>query len=230
MIEKSSVTIEDYLAVLYVMQRDGVPVVGARIAELFGVSAPTVTNTLKRMVRDGLVTMEDETGTTLTEMGLENAQAVTRRHMLSEWMLMRMLQVPWAKIHTEAHHFEHAISDDIEEQMRTNLGNPVTCPHGNPLPGYENIAESWVALYNLSPKDTGILRRVHEIGENQPEFMQFMEENGLTPGAQIEVIGLLPFNQTMTVRVETREVTIGFSIARYIFIEKVTGERAVPES
>jgi DtxR family Mn-dependent transcriptional regulator len=226
MIEKSSVTIEDYLGVLFVMERDGVPVVGARIAELFGVSPPTVTNTLKRMARDGLITMDDEKGVVLTGVGMENAQAVTRRHMLSEWMLMRMLQVPWAKIHTEAHHFEHAISEDIEEQMRANLGNPVTCPHGNPLPGYEEIAQDWTALYSLSPRDVGILRRVHEIGENQPEFMEFMEANGLVPGVQVEVVGLLPFNQTMTVRVAAREVTIGYSIAKYIYIEKRPAESA----
>ena len=133
MSEKSSATIEDYLETLYILQRDGVPIVGARLAEWLGVTPPTVTNTLKRMLRDGLIESNDAQGFLLTGQGLELARSVMRRHMLTEWLLMTVLKVPWSQTHSEAHNLEHTVSDRIEELMRANLGNPMTCPHGRPV-------------------------------------------------------------------------------------------------
>ena len=130
MSEKTSATIEDYLGLLYITERDGEPASGTRLAELLGVSTPTVTNTLKRMVRDGLITMDANHLPHLTELGGEKARTVMRRHMLAEWMLIRMLS--WSKVHHEAHGFEHTISDEVERALLQDLNQPVTCPHGNP--------------------------------------------------------------------------------------------------
>lgn len=220
MSEKNSVTIEDYLEVLYVLQRDSKPIVGARLADLLKVTPPTVTNTLKRMGRDGLVSFNDAQGTLLTEQGLEMARSVLRRHMLSEWMLMRMLKVPWSQTHAEAHHIEHAVSEAIEIQMRTNLGDPKTCPHGNPLPGYEYVAAGWTLLSDASPGETVVIRRIHEMGENQPELLKFLEEYGIIPGASVQVTEILPFNQSLSLKVKDRTISVGFSTARFIFVEK----------
>jgi DtxR family Mn-dependent transcriptional regulator len=135
-----SATIQDYLALIYVMERDQEPVVGTRLAELLRVTPPTVTNTLKRMVRDGLLTM-DKNGTHLTEAGWRAARTVMTRHMLMEWMMLKTL--PWSKLHSEAHHLEHAISALTESSLLEQLGRPQTCPHGNPLPGAGG--DSWLA-------------------------------------------------------------------------------------
>lgn len=221
MAEKSSVTIEDYLEILYVLQRDGVPVVGARLAELLGVTPPTVTNTLKRMARDGLVSLNESQGTFLTTQGLALAHSVTRRHMLSEWMLMRMLKVPWSQTHLEAHNMEHAVSAMIEEQMRANLGDPKTCPHGNPLPGYEHVTSQWTPLSEIAPGETVVVRRIHEMGEAEPDMLKFLEENEIIPGAQVEVLEILPFNQTLTLKLKERRISIGFPTVKYIFVEKI---------
>jgi DtxR family Mn-dependent transcriptional regulator len=218
--EKNSVTIEDYLEILFVLQRDSKPIVGARLADLLGVTPPTVTNTLKRMARDGLVSFNDAQGTLLTEQGLEMARSVMRRHMLSEWMLMRMLKVPWSQTHAEAHNMEHAVSEAIEEQMRTNLGDPKTCPHGNPLPGYEYVAASWTPLSDSAPGEPVVVRRIHEMGENQLELLSFLEDNGIIPGALVQVTEILPFNQTLSLKVKDRNISVGFSTARFIFVEK----------
>lgn len=220
MSEKNSVTIEDYLEIIFVLQRDKKQVVGARLADLLGVTPPTVTNTLKRMARDGLVTFNDAQGTLLTEQGLETAKTVMRRHMLSEWMLMRMLKVPWSLTHAEAHNIEHAVSEEIEKQMRTNLGDPKTCPHGNPLPGYEYVAVNWTPLSEILPGETVVIRRVHEMGENQPELLNFLEENGIIPGTTVQVTEVLPFNQTLSLKVKGRTISVGFSTAAFIFVEK----------
>ena len=95
-ISNLSATIQDYLSLIYVMERDGEPVVGAKLAELLEVTPPTVTNTLKRMTRDDLITM-DKSGTHLTEWGWNAARVVMRRHMLMEWMMVKTL--PWSKLH-----------------------------------------------------------------------------------------------------------------------------------
>jgi DtxR family Mn-dependent transcriptional regulator len=219
-IDKNSATIEDYLEFLLVMQRDNIPVVGARLAELLGVTPPTVTNTLKRMSRDGLVTITDPQGTLLTEKGMEMARSVMRRHMLTEWMLLKMLKVPWSQTHTEAHSMEHTISDTIEEQMRSNLGDPKTCPHGNPLPGYEFVTFHWTPLIEVHSGARVTIRRIHEMGEGNPELLAYLENNEIVPGSEWEVTEILSFNQTMTLKANGRMVSLGFALARFIFVEK----------
>ena len=158
--EKHSQTIEDYLSLIYIIERDGEPVIGARLAEIMGVSPPTVTNTLKRMVRDGLITMQ-ENGTHLTESGWDAARKIMRKHMLMEWMMTRML--PWSKLHSEAHNLEHAISAEAENALFEELGHPQTCPHGNPLPGNESAVADWVPLTSIPQGKTVTIRRVHEL-------------------------------------------------------------------
>ncbi|MEZ0397200.1 MAG: metal-dependent transcriptional regulator [Anaerolineales bacterium] len=212
-----SATIQDYLSLIYVMERDGEPVVGTRLAELLGVTPPTVTNTLKRMTRDGLITM-DKNGTHLTESGWEAARVVMRRHMLMEWMMLQTL--PWSKLHSEAHHLEHAISAMTEAALLEQLGHPQTCPHGNPLPGCEDAVAAWVPLTQMPEGETATLRRIHELAEENADLLAFLERSGLLPGAALRVTEILPFNQTITVEVEGRAVTLGNAAAKYLFVEK----------
>ncbi len=212
-------TIEDYLAVIYVLQRDGGEVIAARLADSLEVSAPTVTLTLKRMERDGWVAAESGKAIRLSEKGLEAARSVIRRHMLTEWMLARMLKVPWSRVHAEADQIEHTISDQLETQLRSNLDDPQTCPHGNPLPGYEHVAEGWIPLTQVAAGTKMTIRRVHEIIEDNPELLEFLEANGIVPGARAEVSEVLPFNQTLTLQVGEHPVSLGLAIARYIFVE-----------
>ncbi len=214
---KHSQTIEDYLSLIYVMERDGEPIVGARLAELLGVTPPTVTNTLKRMARDGLLTVNDN-GTHLTEQGWSAAKDVMRRHMLMEWMMLKML--PWSKLHGEAHNLEHAISPEAEAAVYEELGRPQTCPHGNPLPGCEAAVSSWVPLTTLSSGEKVIIRRIHELAEENPPLLAFLEEKKMLPGAQATIGDILPFNQTVSVEVGGAAVTLGFAVARYIFAER----------
>jgi DtxR family Mn-dependent transcriptional regulator len=214
---KLTPTVENYLSLLYVMERDGEPVIGARLAELIGVTPPTITNTLKRLSRDGLITM-DERGTHLTKTGRQSARTVVRRHMLTEWMMVHML--PWSKLHLEAHSLEHAISAEAEAALLEQLGHPQTCPHGNPLPGSESVAIGWVPLTQVKPGEMATVRRVHELAEADPQVMAFLEEKRVMPGVQVVMEEALPFNQTITLRVEQQAVTLGFAVARYIFVER----------
>ena len=214
--EKLSVTIENYLSLMYVLERDKEPVVGVRLAELMKVTPPTVTNTLKRMVRDGLITM-DKNGTRLTRSGKQSARTVLRRHMLTEWMMARML--PWSKLHEEAHSLEHAISSEVENALFEELGHPQTCPHGNPLPGCEETVSSWLPLTEIPANQTATIRRIHELAEYNLELLDFFENRGLMPGAIMSVREVLPFNQTLSVDIHGGTVTLGFAAARQVFVE-----------
>ncbi len=216
--EKLSATIEDYLLLMYILQRDDKPVVGARLAELLRVTPPTVTNTLKRMTRDGLVTMI-EGKARLTEIGWQAARAVMRRHMLMEWLMARIL--PWSKLHSEAHNLEHAISSQAEIALMEELGNPETCPHGNPLPGSEATASTWIPLIQVASGDTIIVRRIHELGEEDADLLAFLEAKNLMPGVTATVSEILPFNQTIALDVNGQAVILGFSAARFVFVESL---------
>jgi DtxR family transcriptional regulator, Mn-dependent transcriptional regulator len=213
---KPSQTIEDYLSLFYVLERDAEPVIGARLAELLGVSAPTVTNTLKRMARDGLITMH-ENGTHLTEQGWQLARDVMRRHMLMEWMMLKML--PWSKLHGEAHSLEHAISPEAEAAIYEELGHPKTCPHGNPLPGCEEAVAAWIPLTQIPTGAVVTIRRVHELAEENRELLAFLEDKGILPRVEVTLGEILPFNQTITILVKDQPVTLGFAVAKYIFAE-----------
>lgn len=215
--EKLSSTVEDYLWLIYVLQRDQMPVVGAQLAEMLGVTPPTVTNTLKRLARDGLITM-DESGTRLTPEGWEAARTVVRRHMLTEWMMVRRL--PWSKLHGEAHNLEHAISGESEAALLEELGHPQTCPHGNPLPGAEEAVADWIPLTEIPAGTKVIIRRIHELAEHNAELMGFLEKNGMLTNVEAAVTEVLPFNQTVTVRVQGRDVALGFAAAKYVYVEK----------
>lgn len=218
--EKHSATIEDYLSLIYVLERDNEPVVGVRLAELLGVSPPTVTNTLKRMTRDGLILM-DKKGTRLSKTGREAARTVERRHMLTEWMMVRLL--PWSKLHREAHNLEHAISAEVEAALFEELGHPQTCPHGNPLPGCEEAVASWLRLTEIPPHQKVTIKRVHELAEQNAELMAFFESKGIIPNAQAVVREVLPFNQTITMEINGQAVPLGFASAAYVFVEAPEG-------
>jgi DtxR family Mn-dependent transcriptional regulator len=215
-VEKLSATIENYLSLMYVLERDKEPVVGVRLAQLLNVTPPTVTNTLKRMVRDGLITM-DKNGTRLTKTGKQSARTVVRRHMLTEWMMASIL--PWSKLHQEAHNLEHAISAEVETALFEELEHPQTCPHGNPLPEYEEAVSAWIPLTEMSPGDTANIKRVHELAEYNLELLSFLVSKGLMIGAEVTVREVLPFNQTIALEVNGQTVTLGFDSAKYLFVE-----------
>jgi len=219
MSEKISATVEDYLGILYILERDGEPVNGVRLAELLSVTPPTVTNTLKRMVRDGLITMDTSHLPHLTEAGQEAASSVMRKHMLAEWMLNRVLA--WSKLHKEAHELEHAMSSEVEEALLEELHHPEVCPHGNPFPGYEAAASNWIPLTQARNGARGVIRRIHEFAEDNAAILAFLEEKRIAPGQEVRIQEILPFNETITLCVDDQPVSLGFTVAQYIFFESI---------
>jgi len=137
--------------------------------------------------------------------------------MLMEWMMSKTL--PWSKLHAEAHHLEHAISPMAETALLEQLDFPQTCPHGNPLPGYEDEVDTWISLQSITAGESVIIRRIHELAEENNELLDYLEEKHITPGTPVLVREILPFNQTITIEVEGELVVLGNTTARYIFVE-----------
>ena len=216
---KPSSTVEDYLMEIYDMQRAGRPVIAARLTEKMGVSAPTVWNTVRRMQRDGLLEIDDAKAITLSPVGIEAAESIKRRHLLTERLLVDILGIDWADAHEEAHLIEHTITPRVEARIMAVLGNPTTCPHGNPFPGLDPATRPTTGP--LSEAKLGDVREidgVNEPAEEDHDLMAFYQRHGLVPGATVKVVDVAVYNSTIGLEVAGRPVTLGMRAAENLRI------------
>ncbi len=211
-------TIEDYLGAIYTLDRDGEVVIGRKLADWLEVSAPTVTVTLQRMVRDGWVVMDEDKSIHLTEQGRKAAVSVLRRHMLTELLLAKILGVPWSKVHEEAHRLEHAFSSETAARVAEMVENSEVCPHGNPLPGHEGATRDLLPLLDARPGEPYTLARIHEEIEQNPRLIAYLEQQELVPGAEVTIVEIMPFNETITVLTGHRTVVLGLNVARKVWV------------
>lgn len=220
--EHLSETIEDYLQLIYTMRREGSPVIAARVKERKGVSAPTAWATLKRMERDGLVTLDAEHHIALSPQGQERAESIIRRHMLAERLLTDILKLDWADVHDEAHRVEHAISPLIERQILSILDNPETCPHGNPIPGLaSDEPSSAYALREASEGASLVVNNIAEHAEDDAALMHYLERNHLIPNTRLDVEEVALSNATITVSLPdhgNQKVTVGLPTAELVLV------------
>jgi len=172
---------EEYCECIYELHEDNLEVVQARIAERLQVSRPSVSEMIKRLTDEGLIVVRDR-HISLTASGEELAQRVVRRHRLAERFMTDILGLSWAQAHREAGRWEHVMSDDVEEAMRQRLGNPTTCPHGNPIPGSGYQAPDAVPLINLDAGQHFTVSRIPEELEFSPGMLDFLERTNLMPG------------------------------------------------
>lgn len=210
-------TYREYAAAIYELHEADLPVIQARIAEWLGVSRPSVSEMVRRMRADGLVSVGDEID--LTEEGMHLAEVVVRRHRLAERFLTEVLGLPWVKVHEEAEVWEHAISDDVEKAMWAKLDNPRTCPHGNPIPGagYRPPMVEPISRLEERPAE---LERISEELELDDEIMDFLDTNQLRPGAKVEVAARTP-DGIVTVRVNGHhQVGLSPFIADRVFVAR----------
>jgi DtxR family Mn-dependent transcriptional regulator len=190
-VSERSVAVEDYLETIYELAESGIPPMRARLVERLGVSAPTVSETVARLVREDLLTLDEQRVIHLTDRGLVAATGVMRRHRLAERLLVDVLHVPWHQVHEEAHRLEHAISETLEPYLVKVLGDPGSCPHGNPIPGSVNVVDTsdQVALATVPDGATVTIRRIDEEVEAQPDAMRALEEQKLMPGYPATMVG-----------------------------------------
>jgi DtxR family Mn-dependent transcriptional regulator len=183
--------VEEYLETILELEEAGIPALRARIVERLGVSAPAVSETVRRLEREGYLTLDDQRVMHLSEHGRGYATSIMRRHRLAERLLVDVLQVPWHQVHEEAGRLEHAISANLETHLVRLLGDPATCPHGNPIPGSANHAPAGpvVALTELADGQSAEVRRISEEVESHADHLILIEDAGLLPGMTAVVVG-----------------------------------------
>ncbi len=216
-------TTEAYLEVIYMMVVEGQPVIGARLAESLHVSRPTVTATIKRLARDKLVQIDDRKGIRLTTKGQAIAEHLQRRHRVVERWLTDELGLDWAQSDAEAHHLEHAMSDQVAELLNKHLGYPATCPHGNPIPGNASSVTMNGKTFQLSAAKEGshvVVTRVSEYAENIAELLAYLGNRGLTPGAELQVVEIAPLDGPLTLKLGNRIVSLSRQVASYVWVKK----------
>jgi DtxR family transcriptional regulator, Mn-dependent transcriptional regulator len=203
--------VEEYLETMLSLAEEGVPVIQARIAERLGRSAPSVSEMLERLIDDGYVSRQGRR-LDLTESGRALAEKVVRKHRLAERLLVDVIGLEWHKVHREAGRWEHVISDDVEARLVELLGDPATCPHGNPIPGSGSAAAA-VSTRPLAEVGSGErirLVRISEEVELNLGSLTLLGEGGFIPGV-VAVVGGRDGEDNLEVQVEGGDETLRLS-------------------
>ncbi|MEO1061636.1 MAG: metal-dependent transcriptional regulator [Actinomycetota bacterium] len=188
---------EEYSETIFELDEDGVEVIQARIAERLEVSRPAVSEMVRRMEREGLVEIGADSRISLTDEGRQLATTVVRRHRLAERFLTDVLELSWAEAHHEAGRWEHVISPAVEDALSRVLGDPKTCPHGNPIPGADYAPPTGAcALGQVPVQGSFVVERIPEELEFQPGELAYLEEGGVMPGREGKVVSSAPDGTT----------------------------------
>jgi DtxR family transcriptional regulator, Mn-dependent transcriptional regulator len=190
-------TTEMYLRTVYELEEEGIVPLRARIAERLAQSGPTVSQTVARMERDGLLMVAGDRQLALTDAGRRLATRVMRKHRLAECLLVGVIAMPWEDVHVEACRWEHVISETVERRLYDLLGHPDRCPHGNPIPGLNELAgesETLLAVTDATMADvvrgnSGTVRasvtRITEQLQSDPVLMLKLKQAGIQPGREV---------------------------------------------
>ena len=194
-------TTEMYLRTIYELEEEGVVPLRARIAERLAQSGPTVSQTVARMERDGLLVVAGDRHLELTDAGRELAIAVMRKHRLAERLLVDVIGLEWEQVHAEACRWEHVMSEAVERKLVALLGHPTTSPYGNPIPGLDKLGEGGkpapspepglVRVDEVARRGGGSVevRRIAEHVQIDEELMAELKTVGLIPGNTVQVQG-----------------------------------------
>jgi DtxR family transcriptional regulator, Mn-dependent transcriptional regulator len=194
-------TTEMYLRTIFELEEEDVIPLRARIAERLGQTGPTVSQTVARMERDGLLHVLGDRQLSLSDVGRTLATRVMRKHRLAECLLVGVIKLPWEEVHIEACRWEHVISESVERRVLELLGYPVRCPHGNLIPGLAELGlpgeaqekmraatnEAGVAMTKVAPADPArvVIRRIGEQIQSDLDLMLKLKRAGIQPGREV---------------------------------------------
>jgi DtxR family transcriptional regulator, Mn-dependent transcriptional regulator len=192
-------TTEMYLRTIYELEEEGVVPLRARIAERLNQSGPTVSQTVARMERDGRLQVAGDRHLELTDKGRHEAIGVMRKHRLAERLLADVIGLDWEDLHIEACRWEHVMSEKVERRILALLKKPLVCPHGNPIPGLDQLGLPFAtdqtdALVSLSEAAAGqrgevVIHRISEQLQPDAALMHRLDAAGMRPGRRICVAG-----------------------------------------
>ncbi len=208
--------LEEYLEAICELEEEGVPVIQARLAERLEHTAASVSEMIHRLRDEGFISISGRT-ISLTGDGRGRAESVVRKHRLAERLLTDIIGLPWSSSHLEACRWEHVISDQVEERLVELLGQPTTCPHGNPIPGTTQVAGKQRALSTCDVGTTARLTRVTERIEIDTEALEYLDAANLRPGADATITARAP-DGTLTIEVDGAPVSLGAALTSQIYV------------
>jgi DtxR family Mn-dependent transcriptional regulator len=211
--------VEAYLQAIESLNEEGTPAIQARIAERLGRSAPTVSEMLDRLATDGYVERAGRT-ITLTEQGQDVAQTVLRKHRLAERLLVDVIGLPWHLVHDEAGRWEHVMSDEVMARLTQILGDPATCPHGNPIPGSANHVEAPSSQVSLAETAPGQIVRFERLGEEvelDGTTLRYLDDAGFIPGATATVTNKGP-DGTLLLDADGTTLVLGADLCLRLYV------------
>ena len=195
------------------------PVRSARLADWLGVSRPTVTVALRRMVRDGMIRIDSRKEIQLTARGSSEAEAIVRRHRIVERWLTDSLGLDWVQADEEAARLEHAISETVEQRLYEALGRPLTCPHGNPIPGHSEVVPGELPLARLAVGRGARVTRISEVAEREaPQLLGYLLERRIVPGTPVQLREVDDVTGTVTLALGGRTLAMGLETAARVWV------------
>ncbi|MFN0093968.1 MAG: metal-dependent transcriptional regulator [Dehalococcoidia bacterium] len=213
----TNVATDDYLTTIYRIANDeGEDVIAVRLADRLDITPPSVAGMLKRLQRDGLVTVDSRKVIRLTAEGLTRAEQMVRRHRLTECLLTDVLKVDWWRAYEEAHLLEHGISDVTEPKLVELLGHPTHSPFGYPIPGQANHPK--LTETTLADIDEGKVVAVDRVFEEDEQLLRFFDEEGIRPTVELVLESRALYRGTVTANVGGRSIVIGTQVAGKIWV------------
>ena len=224
-------TTEMYLRTVYELSEEGIVPLRARIAERLHQSGPTVSQTVARMERDGLLIVQGDRHLELTDEGLRLATRVMRKHRLAERLLTDVIGLDWELVHEEACRWEHVMSETVEKRLLELLGHPTESPYGNPIPGLDELGsdtlgedfmdgvESLAKVATLE-KGTVLVRRISEEMQKDESLMSALRRVGALPDRSVTVVAT---DEGVLVGSGGESAEIVPEAAEHIFVRRLDG-------
>jgi DtxR family Mn-dependent transcriptional regulator len=210
---------EDYLKTIYHLSLSGSASTND-IAKAMQVAPASVTNMLKRLAEMKLVAYTSHRGVTLTDGGRKVALEILRHHRLLELYLAEILGYPLDKVHQEAEHLEHHISEDFEEKIAELLGHPEYDPHGDPIPSKDGVLPA-TSPYSLNDMPIGTMVVIRRIAAQDGDLLRYLMQLELVPKKQAIILEKTPFDGALTIQIGENKHVIGVKVAAQVFVEPI---------
>jgi DtxR family Mn-dependent transcriptional regulator len=216
-LEPLTAPVEDYLKAIYDFERDGRAAATTDIAQRLSIAPASVSGMVQRLADQGLVEYERYRGVRLTAAGRRAALRTIRRHRVIEAYLVKALGYGWDRVHEEAERLEHAASETLIDRMAAAIGEPMTDPHGAPIPTREGTIDE-TPHESLADVAIGARARVVRVGDEDPGMLRYLDSLGLRPGAEVVLTNRAPFDGPLTIEVDSATRQVGAALASRVLV------------